>query len=98
MIIPIRCFSCGKVVGNKWKEYKTLLGMFGYENLFSKSIISENNNSYDISNNKFVASGFLQFFSQQNKSGMIMGAITIILTIVITFIILYGVLGINKIQ
>jgi DNA-directed RNA polymerase I, II, and III subunit RPABC5 len=25
MIIPIRCFSCGKIVGNKWKEYKTLL-------------------------------------------------------------------------
>jgi DNA-directed RNA polymerase subunit N len=22
MIIPIRCFSCGKVVGHLWKEYK----------------------------------------------------------------------------
>ena len=21
MIIPVRCFSCGKVVGNKWEEY-----------------------------------------------------------------------------
>lgn len=25
MIIPVRCFTCGKVVGNKWKEYVHLL-------------------------------------------------------------------------
>ena len=25
MIIPIRCFTCGKVVGNKWDEYLRLL-------------------------------------------------------------------------
>ena len=25
MIIPIRCFSCGKVTGNKWETYKKLL-------------------------------------------------------------------------
>ncbi|KAL7746509.1 DNA-directed RNA polymerase II subunit L [Sorochytrium milnesiophthora] len=25
MIIPVRCFSCGKVIGNKWEEYLTLL-------------------------------------------------------------------------
>ncbi|KAF8314991.1 hypothetical protein DL93DRAFT_2079639 [Clavulina sp. PMI_390] len=25
MIIPIRCFSCGKVVGDKWDEYLKLL-------------------------------------------------------------------------
>jgi len=25
MIIPIRCFSCGKPVGSLWEEYKTLL-------------------------------------------------------------------------
>ena len=24
MIIPIRSFTCGKVIGNKWKEYKRL--------------------------------------------------------------------------
>jgi len=22
MIIPVRCFSCGKVVGHLWEEYK----------------------------------------------------------------------------
>ena len=23
MIIPVRCFTCGKVIGNKWNYYKT---------------------------------------------------------------------------
>ncbi|KAJ2793289.1 DNA-directed RNA polymerase II subunit L [Coemansia guatemalensis] len=25
MIIPVRCFSCGKVVGDKWDEYLKFL-------------------------------------------------------------------------
>ncbi|ORZ10049.1 DNA-directed RNA polymerase I, II, and III subunit RPABC5 [Lobosporangium transversale] len=25
MIIPVRCFSCGKVIGNKWDHYLSLL-------------------------------------------------------------------------
>ncbi|KAI8366031.1 DNA-directed RNA polymerase I, II, and III subunit RPABC5 [Radiomyces spectabilis] len=25
MIIPVRCFSCGKVIGNKWDTYLSLL-------------------------------------------------------------------------
>ena len=25
MIIPVRCFTCGKVVGNKWETYLSLL-------------------------------------------------------------------------
>ena len=25
MIIPVRCFTCGKVVGNKWDSYLELL-------------------------------------------------------------------------
>ncbi|WFD26438.1 DNA-directed RNA Polymerase II subunit L [Malassezia nana] len=25
MIIPVRCFSCGKVVGDKWDAYLALL-------------------------------------------------------------------------
>lgn len=24
MIIPVRCFTCGKVLGNKWNEYLKL--------------------------------------------------------------------------
>lgn len=25
MIIPVRCFTCGKVIGNKWEPYCKLL-------------------------------------------------------------------------
>ena len=25
MIIPVRCFTCGKVVGNKWEAYLDLI-------------------------------------------------------------------------
>lgn len=25
MIIPVRCFSCGKVIGSKWEPYLKLL-------------------------------------------------------------------------
>ncbi|KAI0795347.1 8 kDa subunit-domain-containing protein [Irpex lacteus] len=25
MIIPVRCFSCGKVVGDKWVEYVQMI-------------------------------------------------------------------------
>lgn len=31
MIIPIRCFSCGKVVGNKWEPYLAFLRKGGTE-------------------------------------------------------------------
>lgn len=24
MIIPVRCFTCGKVIGDKWNKYKEL--------------------------------------------------------------------------
>jgi len=23
MIIPVRCFTCGKLIGDKWEEFKT---------------------------------------------------------------------------
>jgi len=25
MIIPVRCFTCGKIIGNKWESYLSLL-------------------------------------------------------------------------
>ncbi len=25
MIIPVRCFSCGKVIGSSWEKYQKLL-------------------------------------------------------------------------
>lgn len=24
MIIPVRCFTCGKIIGNKWEKYLNL--------------------------------------------------------------------------
>lgn len=24
-IIPVRCFTCGKVIGNKWEEYQNMI-------------------------------------------------------------------------
>ena len=30
MIIPIRCFTCGKVIGNKWETFLELL-QAGYQ-------------------------------------------------------------------
>lgn len=29
MIIPVRCFTCGKVIGNKWEPYKKLTTVCG---------------------------------------------------------------------
>ncbi|MEM3671198.1 MAG: DNA-directed RNA polymerase subunit N [Thermoprotei archaeon] len=26
MLFPVRCFTCGKVIGNKWEEYKKRVG------------------------------------------------------------------------
>jgi len=31
MIIPVRCFTCGKVVGNKWEKYQELLETNEYD-------------------------------------------------------------------
>jgi DNA-directed RNA polymerases I, II, and III subunit RPABC5 len=33
MIIPIRCFTCGKVIGNKWERYLSLLNEGKPENV-----------------------------------------------------------------
>jgi hypothetical protein len=73
--------------------------MFGYENLFSQSIIPENNNSNNLSNNKFISSGFLpHFLIENNKGGMFLSIIITILTIIFSYIILFGVTQIQNIQ
>eukprot|EP00515_Schizochytrium_aggregatum_P004622 CAMPEP_0202044778 /NCGR_PEP_ID=MMETSP0963-20130614/270_1 /ASSEMBLY_ACC=CAM_ASM_000494 /TAXON_ID=4773 /ORGANISM="Schizochytrium aggregatum, Strain ATCC28209" /LENGTH=69 /DNA_ID=CAMNT_0048609317 /DNA_START=71 /DNA_END=280 /DNA_ORIENTATION=- len=28
MIIPVRCFTCGKVIGNKYEDYMSLLSEY----------------------------------------------------------------------
>ena len=44
--------------------FKLILNMSGYENIFSKEIIPDDNNSKNISNNKFVSSGMFTFLFQ----------------------------------
>lgn len=34
MIIPVRCFTCGKVVGNKWEQFLTLLANYDEKYVF----------------------------------------------------------------
>ena len=83
-------------------ELKLLLNVFGYENDFSKSIISENNDGKNISENKFVSSGALGFIFQMiankentNMNGIFYSVLIMILTAIITLIILVGVAKVN---
>lgn len=77
-------------------ELKLVLNILGYENNFSKSILG-NNNSKNVSDNKFVSSGVLGFLVQMiatketNMSGLIYSGILLILTILISVIILFGI-------
>lgn len=80
------------------EELKIILGMFGYDNVYSKSIIGSNNVSYDISNNKFVSSGLLYFFAENNKSGMFTSIVYVIVTIIISIAILFGMVRIQNIK
>jgi DNA-directed RNA polymerase subunit N len=38
MIIPVRCFSCGKPIGHLWQEYKTRVKKNGED---SKKVMDE---------------------------------------------------------
>jgi len=74
-------------------ELKLIMNICGYENLFSKSIISENNNSTNLSNNKFIVSGFLQQIitnKDSNFSSIIYFIIILITSIIFSVTILYG--------
>jgi hypothetical protein len=76
---------------------KIIMNVFGYENIFSKTIIGVNNDSKNISDNKFVSSGLLGFVvnlissGEMNKSGIIYSIVLLVITIIISCTILYGV-------
>ena len=85
-------------------ELKLLLNVFGYDNIFSKGIIAENNNSKNISNNKFISSGLFKFISnfmvtkdQSNMKGIILSIINLVVTILISCIILFGIVKVQNI-
>jgi hypothetical protein len=83
-------------------EFKLFLNMCGYENSFSKIIVSEDNYGKNVSQNKFVSSGFLtyiiSFFAkgETNMKGIIYSGILVIVTIIVSIVILYGIIKIQN--
>lgn len=70
---------------------KTLLNFLGYENILSKSIIDDDDESKNISTNKFVFGGIFNFAVNKSKFGITYMILILVLTIIITFSILGGV-------
>lgn len=68
-------------------ELKLLLNIFGYENIFSKSLIGDDDSSSNISNNKFVSSGLINLYigNKQIFIGIFNAIITFILSMIILF-------------
>lgn len=73
------------------EELKLVMGIFGFENIFSDDILQGTTNSVNISNNKFVSSGLLGFFAEGNKKGMFYSILYFIISILISTIIVFGV-------
>ena len=42
MIIPVRCFTCGKVIGDKWEDYKKIKIKYN-QNKDEDTIVNVNN-------------------------------------------------------
>jgi DNA-directed RNA polymerases I, II, and III subunit RPABC5 len=42
MIIPIRCFSCGKLLANKWETYNMLVKQYSKEGVEGERLIDIN--------------------------------------------------------
>jgi hypothetical protein len=75
---------------------KSLLNIFGYENIFSKSIIANNDSRFkNISSNAFISGAFLNFLFLGNKKGITLMIVTFILAIIVTLIIIFGVSNIS---
>jgi hypothetical protein len=77
-------------------ELKIIMNILGYENIFSKMIIPDDDNK-NISNNKFISSGFLGFITnliatqEKNITGLSLSIIIFVITIMISSIILFGI-------
>jgi hypothetical protein len=74
-------------------ELKLLLNIYGYENIFSKSFIGDNN-SANLSDNKFIASGFLNIFV--NNKQIFLTIFSGFVTLIVSIIILYGYIKIQN--
>ena len=78
---------------------KGVLNILGYENIFSKDFGNENNNSPNLSKNRYVTPGIFSYFgfamtnnSNENDTGkLIIQGIILLVTIIISMTLLYGV-------
>ena len=83
-------------------EFKLFLNMCGYENSFSKIIIPDDDEGKNLSQNRFISSGFLNYLisfiakKETNMKGIIYGFILLLVTIVTTIVILYGIVKIQS--
>jgi hypothetical protein len=81
-------------------ELKLMLNIFGYENIFSKMIIPDDDEGKNISQNRFVSTGFLSYIinfiakKETNMKGIIYGLLLLVITVLVTIIILYGIVKI----
>ena len=81
-------------------ELKLILNINGYENSFSKSILSTNENGGNLSANKIMSAGIFRFIAQKiglgeaNTKALAYSGIILILTIVISVIYLYAIVKI----
>jgi hypothetical protein len=80
------------------EELKLVMGIFGFENIFSDDILQGTTNSVNISNNKFVSSGLLGFFAEGNKKGMFYSILYFIISIIISTVIVFGIVKVQNIS
>jgi hypothetical protein len=77
---------------------KSFLNVLGFENIFSKDVLGDDELIKNLSDNKFISGGVFRFlkdvFDNPNYKGIALFSIMAILTIVISMIVLYGVVKI----
>jgi len=77
---------------------KSFLNVLGFENIFSKDILGDDELIKNLSDNKFISGGVFRFlkdvFDNPNYKGIALFSIMAILTVVISMIVLYGIVKI----
>jgi len=80
-------------------ELKLILNIMGYDNIFSRQIVSNNQNSKDLSDNIHISSGTFSYLfrfiatKETNFAGIIYGFIVLIITLFLSITILYSYIG-----
>lgn len=78
------------------EELKLIMGLFGFDNVFSDSILDGSSNNVNISNNKFVSSGLLSFVAEGNKKGIVLSILYFIISIIISVTVIFGIIKVHK--